>query len=188
MFNGTNLIDREPPIEPTAMLYSTIRKLYSSDEIRRGIAFDERLGKVRGIIFWYHGGKQERLQCRSLALSSSLPKSHEVLRSLTKSSNNSFHIYVEVSGSFVKSHEVSMLEVCCFVSPLSDIKTVANNRSYASSFVEVIKETYFKDKLIEFDLFSHKQGKNTINGQKRAFCGRQKQKDYVFQVLHEEHH
>ncbi|CAF4749389.1 unnamed protein product [Rotaria sp. Silwood1] len=41
IFNGINLIDTEPPIEPTAMICSTIRKLYSSDEIRNGIPFDE---------------------------------------------------------------------------------------------------------------------------------------------------
>ncbi len=68
------------------------------------------------------------------------------------------------------------------------MKCVKNNRSSVSSFVEVIKETYFKGKPIEFDIFWRKQAKKTISGQKRAFCNRQKQKEYVIQVLPEEHH
>ena len=51
MFNGSNLTERELPIEPRAMLCSTIRKLYSSDEIRRGIVFDEQLEEVQGMVF-----------------------------------------------------------------------------------------------------------------------------------------
>ena len=109
------MIEREPPIEPTAMLCSTIRKLYSSDEIRHGIAFDERFEKVQGIHF----------SCKDC-------------------------------------HNES--------------------KSYFFS-LEVIKETYFKDKPIEFEIFWQKQGRKTINGQKRAFCSRQKQKQYIPEVL-----
>ncbi|CAF1999859.1 unnamed protein product [Rotaria magnacalcarata] len=95
IYNGINLVDKEPPIEPTALLCSSIRKLYNHDEIKDGIVFDERMQRIK----------------------------------------------------------------------------------------ELIKETYFKELPIEFDIFWERQAKKTIGGQKRAFCSRHKQKEYDFQVI-----
>ena len=104
-------MDKEPPIEPTALLCSTIRKLYTHDEIKNGIEFDERIQKIKD-------------------MSSGRP--------------------------------LCLLEL------------------YISLFLELIKETYFKELPVEFNVFWQRQAKKTLSGQKRALCGRDKQKAYVF--------
>ncbi|CAF1426428.1 unnamed protein product [Rotaria sp. Silwood1] len=49
VFNGINLVDKESPIEPTALLCSSIRKLYTHDEIKNGIDFDGRMQSIKGM-------------------------------------------------------------------------------------------------------------------------------------------
>jgi len=49
VFDGINLIDSELPIETTALLCSSIRKLYTHEEIKNDIAFDNRMDKIKKV-------------------------------------------------------------------------------------------------------------------------------------------
>jgi hypothetical protein len=42
-------MDSEPPTEPTGLLCSAIRKLYTHEEIKNGVAFDNRMNKIKGM-------------------------------------------------------------------------------------------------------------------------------------------
>ncbi|CAF4681261.1 unnamed protein product, partial [Rotaria sp. Silwood2] len=46
-YNGIDLPDSEPPIEPTTLLCSSIRKLYTNEEIKNGILFNDRMEKIK---------------------------------------------------------------------------------------------------------------------------------------------
>ncbi|CAF3467582.1 unnamed protein product, partial [Rotaria sp. Silwood2] len=48
-YNGIDLPDSEPPIEPTTLLCSSIRKLYTNEEIKNGILFNDRMEKIKGM-------------------------------------------------------------------------------------------------------------------------------------------
>ncbi|CAF3360763.1 unnamed protein product [Rotaria sp. Silwood2] len=49
-YHGINLLDSEPPIEPTVLLCSSIRKLYTNEEIKNGIVFNDRMEKIKELI------------------------------------------------------------------------------------------------------------------------------------------